>query len=129
MTIREYLEENKMSRRAFAKVSGVNTASISLFLSGQANLSARNVEKLKRLGIDTTDEIIIPNGEECFHQSFIESYKPYIEKKREGIVYAFNPKQVDDLVEYILTKNKKYCISKTDFCWSIEFKPKLEQKL
>ena len=134
LKLKEYLIKNKKSMKQLSNETNINRALISLHINGKKSLSLKNITKLKDKGIDVMEIAYLDAPDDIdaiftksftdddYDRRFIQEWVDYVDDTVSGTLYVFKKQQLNELTAYLDAQGKKYYISKSDFCWTIEFK-------
>lgn len=124
MTLLEYLEKNNMTKSELAKISGVSLPSLYSYLRKGSNLSPKNVEKLKALGIKCTtrdySETETNNRLQGF-ELFKYAFNDMLKSKSSDVFYCLNKKEIDYATNRLNEKKIAYYSYFKDYYWVIKY--------
>ena len=123
MTLSEYLDVNNMTKTEFSKLTGIHITELSRYISKKRKVSAKNLEKLNKLGI------IVDWGMESKREKELSGFDYF----RHGVRYALDSAKKSDTFhcwtteqfEFVCgTLNRRkiaYYSYFKDCCWFVKY--------
>lgn len=124
MTLLEYLEKNDMTKSELSRISGVSLPCLYNYLGKRSNLSPKNVELLRALGIECSirDHVKtgVNNRSEGF-ELFKYAFNAMLKEKSSDVFYCLNKKEIDYATNRLNEKKIAYYSYFKDYYWVIKY--------
>mgnify|MGYP000025442813 CR=1 FL=1 len=133
MTIKEYLEENKMTYKVLAELVGCSQATITNAVKYGKGLRKQSViDKLKELGIEVRIHDTRTQGQKKKPKESRDDYlyqeKLQISRFVREDIYCYSLKKVNELTKYLNEKKVCYYVREVDGYWIVKYDRTLKEE-